>query len=445
MDLSDPDGQASLDYVAILTVVAVVLGSVIATVGAPWLAPRMASGIRHGICVVSGALCTPREAVEAGLAPCPIQRRSISERLRVVAIVRLERGDALVVERRSDGTASVSFVDEAALAVEAGAGVTLPGASGSVSAGAGVRFTAGSTYEFDDHRQAVRFVARFAREEELTGEGRRALRRLCWRCPEWLSGRRRALPEPAARYLEGGSFADFAAQLGAGAPAGGRGRFAVGLDARGGRAVVLGRRTSGPRVTWYLRLQADVVTELGAVMGSLGSDRAAGGVLELTTEGGEPVRARVVASSAMTGHGEVAGLRVDLADLSDRLRDVTAPEADDTGLAVEASVSLDLRDPANRRAVVGLLHPAGSPLGWLERLRAVARRLDLEGAVDLTVSRVARTATDHGLEGGQLVRFGGGYGRVEQAHDLVAAWSLPPGGHLRRREDCEAAAAEAAA
>ncbi|MBA2515518.1 MAG: hypothetical protein H0V26_14520, partial [Solirubrobacterales bacterium] len=109
----DSRGQASIDYVGILAVVALILGAAAAAVGAPWLAPRVASGIRHGICVVSGALCTAREAREAGLAPCPIKRRSDSEHVGVVALIRLQRGDALVVERRSDGRATVSFVDGA--------------------------------------------------------------------------------------------------------------------------------------------------------------------------------------------------------------------------------------------------------------------------------------------------------------------------------------------
>jgi len=445
----DSRGQASIDYVGILAVVALILGAAATAVGAPWLAPRVASGIRHGICVVSGALCTPREAREAGLAPCPIRRRSDSEHVGVVALIRLQRGDALVVERRSDGRATVSFVDGAKAGVEAGVGVTLPGVAGSVNAGVGVRFAAGRTFEFGSWSKAQRFLARFAGEETLTGEARRALRRLCWRCPEWLEGGGRALPEPTARYIEGGSFDSFVAELGAVIPATGRrGPIRVGLDARGSRALVLGRRTAGPRVTWYLRLEADVLATLGVVMGSLEAGRRTEGVLEVIFEGGEPVEARVKGSAAITGKAEFAGQGVDLGEVADRLRAATVPATDDAeakeGLAVEATVSLDLREEANLRAVEGLMHPGGSPLEWLERLRAVARRVDVAGAVDLSVLRFERKAADRTLEGGQLVRVGGGYGRVEETRDLVAAWSLRAGGPWRRREDCEAAAQAAA-
>ncbi|MDP9384667.1 MAG: hypothetical protein M3P50_05450 [Actinomycetota bacterium] len=105
-------------------------------------------------------------------------------------------------------------------------------------------------------------------------------------------------------------------------------------------------------------------------------------------------------------------------------------------------MSLDLRDPANRRAVEGLLHPGLSPLGWIDRARALGRRLDRAGAVDLDVFRTTRTSRlqEHGA--GAALRFGARYGRVRQVRDLIAAWSgTGGGGHsLRRREDCEEAA-----
>ena len=104
-------GQASLDYVAVLALVAVVLAGAAGTVGAPWLARSLAGAIRHGICVVSGSYCSVREAADAGLAACPVHRRSEAERSGVTAIVHLGRDDVLLVERRSDGTASVAFVD----------------------------------------------------------------------------------------------------------------------------------------------------------------------------------------------------------------------------------------------------------------------------------------------------------------------------------------------
>jgi hypothetical protein len=258
------------------------------------------------------------------------------------------------------------------------------------------------------------------------------LRTLCWRCPEWIEGRSRDLPAPAARYLEGGSFVDFGAQLGVRMPVLGS-RSGVGLDAQGGRAAVVGRRTAGRQVTWYVRLEAEVVATLGAVMGSIHGGRRAEGVLEVTTEAGEPVRARVRATAGIAGEAELAGLRTNVAGVADRLRGATARADERGGLELEAAVTLDLRDPANLRAFRALLHPGTSPLGWLERARAMGRRLDVAGVVDLTVVRVGRDSTDHTAQVGELVRFGGGYGRVTETRDLVSAWGLTPERGLRRR------------
>lgn len=441
---SSASGQASLDYVAVLALVGVTLALAAGAAGAsgagvggaPWAAARMAQAIRHGICVVSGSFCTPAEARTAGLAPCPIHRRSNAERLRVTAVVRLERGDALLVERRSDGSASVSFVDGGAAGVEVGIGVKLPHAGGTLDAGGGVRFSAGQVHEFASWPAARRFLRRFAGEETMTGEGRRALRKLCWRCPEWLDGRGRELPEPAARFHEGGTYAALSAALGLGPVAE--------LDARLDAARVIGRRVAGRRTTWYLGLESTVTAELGAVLGSFSAARETAGVLELTTEGGEPVEARVRAAAALAGEGQLAGRGLDIADLTERLRGAAARprrDGDLGGLAVEAQVTLDLRDPANRRAVEGLLRTGLSPLAWADRVRAVGRRLDLAGAVDLDVFRTTRTDRLHEAEIGAAVKLGAGYGRVEQVRDLIAAWSTAAGGGpVRRREDCEEAA-----
>ena len=68
--------------------------------------------VRHGICLVAGGVCTPGEARAAGFAPCLVHARADRERLGGrLLVVRLGRGDSLLVERRSDGSAAVSFAD----------------------------------------------------------------------------------------------------------------------------------------------------------------------------------------------------------------------------------------------------------------------------------------------------------------------------------------------
>jgi hypothetical protein len=107
-------------------------------VGARGCRPAIAAEIRHGVCVVSGSLCTPAESRRAGLAPCPVHARSATERAGArVSIIRLDRDDALVIERRSTATVSISFVDGWRGGGEAGAGLSIPGGRGRLSAGPG--------------------------------------------------------------------------------------------------------------------------------------------------------------------------------------------------------------------------------------------------------------------------------------------------------------------
>lgn len=441
-------GQASVDYVAVLALVAVVLGAVAATVGAPWLAPKVAETIRRGICVVSGALCTPEDAERAGLEPCPIHRRSNAERAgATIAVIRLERGDELVIERLSNDQARVSFIDGGRAGGEVGLGARLPDAAASVTAGLGVTFQKGRRYDFGSWDEARAFVERFARTETLTGEIREALRDLCRRCPAAIRGEKIRPPKPTATFLEGGAYAELRGEFGADVPISST-LVPAKVEGMLSGAAILGRRREGPRTTTYLKLAAGTVGELGGVIAAVSGDGAAEGVLEVSSEGGRVVEARVRASGAYAWEGTLDGTSLDLADVADRLADrADRPRepGDLGGLAIEGSVALDLTDPVNARAVEGLLTPEVSPQGWIERVRALGRRLEVAGQVDLDVYRTAEETAGHELGVSAGLRAQAGYTRTEQIRDLVAAWSLAAGGQLRRRGDCEEAAVQLAA
>ncbi len=438
-------GQAAVDYVAVLAVVVVVFGGAATVVAAPWLPSRVAAEIRHGICLVSGSLCTPEEARRAGLAPCAVRARSNAERIGgTVTIIRLDRDDVLAVERRSDGTVAVSFVDGVRGGGELAVGLRLPVGKANLSAGAGGSFHAGRTYVLDNWPAAQRFLHRFAREETLTGEARRAFRRICWSCPEWLEGRDRNLPPASATYVEGGAWTQVAAALKLDVPVRGA-TLPLGLDAELAGSAVMGRRIAGPRTTWYIRLGQSAVAQAGTLLASLSARRDAEVVLEVTEEGGREVEARLTTAVDAGGEGELAGASLDIADVVRWVQGAPAERkgGDEGGVRLDASVALDLTDEANRRALAGVLRiPSSSPLGWAERVRAFGRRLDVAGEVDLSVSRTMRSGSEKGVGGLGLT---GRYSRVEQTRDLLAAWSLAPGDRLRRREDCEAAAVAAGA
>jgi hypothetical protein len=413
-------GQASAEYVALLAVVGVALAGAAAVGSVPALAAQVAGAVRHGICLVAGGICSPGAARAAGLAPCLVHARAERERLGGrLLVVRLGRGDALLVERRSDGSAAVSFADGGGAGASLGVGLQLLGHGAKARGGAGLQFTAGRTWEFPTFVAAARFVRRWGRTETLTGEVRGIL-----------PGGDRP-PPPDSRYIEGGGFAEFAAALGG--PAG------TGVGMRGEVGAVAGRRVGRDgREIWYDRVDAETAGRLGLVLGAIEEHHAGEAALEVTVVRGRPVELRLRAAARV--HGELAppGPVTSMQDLSARLRRV-ARTPGGHGRRLEAEVSLDLTDPANRRALVGVvdvLRLRVAPADWDDRVRALAARLDADGAVDVRLLRVGLEERDLGADAALGLGVGASYDRTEEVRDLMRAWSLRAGGTLQEREDC---------
>jgi hypothetical protein len=413
-------GQASAEYVALLAVVGVVVAGAAAVGSVPAIAAQVAGAVRHGICLVAGGICSPGAARAAGLAPCLVHARAKRERLGGrLLVVRLGRGDSLLVERRSDGSAAVSFADGEGVGASLGVGLQIAGRGAKVRGGAGLQFTAGRTWEFPTFAAAARFVRRWGRTETLTGEVRGIL-----------PGGDRP-PPPDSRYVEGGGYGEFAAALG--------GPATSGIEGRGEVGGVFGRRKSrGGRVTWYARIDAETAGRLGLVLGAIEEHHAGEAALEVTAVHGRPVELRVRAAARV--HGELAppGPVTSMQDLSTQLRgDTRTPGGH--GRRLEAEVSLDLTEPANLHAVAGVVEVMQlrvAPADWDDRVRALAARLDADGAVDVRLLRVGFEEHDVGADAALGLGVGASYERTEEVRDLMRAWSLRAGGPLQEREDC---------
>ncbi len=427
-------GQASAEYVALLAVVVAVFAGAAAVGSPPALAVRLASAVRHGICLVAGGVCTPREARAAGLAPCLVRARTDRQRLGGrLLLVRLGRTDALLVERRSDGSAAVSFTDGESAGGIAGVGLRLPGGTRfGADYGGGLQFTSGSTWEFPDFTAAARFVRRWAPRESLRGEAGGLLRGACPFCHRHRTPR---MPQADATYIEGGAYGELAAALRGpgikGAIAGGEEEGEVG--------AVFGRRLGRDgRETWYDRIDGESLGRLGALLGAVEARSAGAGSLEVTFDHDRPIELRLRAAVRWQGDLELPQAAATVRDVAARLRGApTQPGG--VGRRLEAEVSLDLTDPRNRRALVGVadvMRLRVAPRDWDDRLRALAARLDADGGVDVRLLRVGVDERDLGAEAALGVGVGGAYRRTREVRDLVRAWSLQPGGGMREREDC---------
>jgi hypothetical protein len=427
-------GQASAEYVALLAVVCAIVAGAAVVGSPPPLAAKVAAAVRHGICLVAGGVCTPGEARAAGLAPCLLQARTDRERLggRVVA-VRLGRGDALLVERRSDGSAAVSFTDGRSAGGTVGVGVQIPGVTrAGVHGGGGLQFNAGRTWEFPTHAAAAAFVRRWGPRESLGGEAKRLLRKACVLCHRRPSPR---MPAADATFSEGGAYGELAGALRGVAR---RGR--VGLEEEAEIGAVVGRRvTRDGRVTWYDRFDLEAAGRLSAVLGALQARSAGAVTLEVTSVHDRPVELRLRTAARWHGDVHLPGPASSVRDVASALRGDPGAKPGGAGRRVEAEVSLDLTDPANRRAVSGVIDVLGlraRPSDWPDRLRTLAERLDHDGSVDVRILRVGLDEDDLGAEAALGAAVGGSYRRTQEVRDLMQAWSWRAGRGLQEREDC---------
>jgi hypothetical protein len=427
-------GQASAEYVALLAVVCAIVAGAAAVGSPPPLALKLAAAVRHGICLVAGGICTTREAHAAGLAPCLVQARTDRARLGGrLLVVRLGRGDALLVERRSDGSAAVSFTDGGSAGGSVGVGLQIPGLTRvGIRAGLGAQFTAGRTWEFKRFAAAAAFVRRWAPRESLGGEAKRMLGKACPICHKRRSP---SLPPADATFREGGAYGEFAAALRGGARRGG-----LGVEEEGEAGAILGRRVARDgRVTWYDRVDFETAGKLGAVLGAVQARSTGAVTLEVTALHGRPVELRLRTAARWHGDVDLPGPAGSVRDVASALRGAPTAKPGGRGRRVEAEVALDLTDPANRRALSGVLAVARlrvRPGDWDDRLRALAARLDADGAVDVRVLRVSLDERDLSAEAALGPIVGGSYRRTQEVRDLLQAWTMRAGHGLQEREDC---------
>ena len=78
-------GQATIEYVAAIALVAAILVVAGPAVGAPDIGKRVVGKMRLALCVVGGDVCSDKMAKEAGLAPCPMKSDQTGREVSVTA------------------------------------------------------------------------------------------------------------------------------------------------------------------------------------------------------------------------------------------------------------------------------------------------------------------------------------------------------------------------
>jgi hypothetical protein len=157
-------GQATLEYLAAIALLAALFLFAAPAVGAPNLARSVADAIEHGLCIVGGDVCTSQDAKRAGLAPCPLKSDTTGWEVTGSALV-FDLGGrfTLTVTPQSDGTVTVVRTANGGKGLSDGGGLHLH--AGPVAIDVGVegavtqRFQAAIGWEFPDRATADRFLA----------------------------------------------------------------------------------------------------------------------------------------------------------------------------------------------------------------------------------------------------------------------------------------------
>jgi hypothetical protein len=401
-------GQASLEYIGLLALVAAALAVAAPAAGLAGVPAQLTRIVRTGICIVGGDVCRAADAAAAGLHPCTLSDERRGGGLAVTVLsVRIGGDHQWLVARRSDGSVAVTKVARDDAGASGGLGYELGPLKAGVEAQAGLRVASGIGWEFPDAATARRFLA--AAHYGLSP----AIRRwpAAWRSGEaalavsgWAGLGVVATGENGA--ARGGASSDGGAMRGDSsgasveAPAGGievAAESALGARvARGSTTLYLRAETEGPRTT---------------------------GVFDGLLEAGP--RGPVVAEYTRDRNGP--------RELAFR---VSAPGARE-GQVVETVARLDLRVPANRAVAANLLrHRAPWPPSVAGALREAIRQAVRTGTVERSVYAVEDDSQSLELAArvGAEVGVEAGYSKVDRRLVEASAWTA--GSQERAREDC---------
>lgn len=395
-------GQATIDYVAIIAVLAIVLGLAleVASAGGAGVVNAISGQIRHALCLVGGGPCTDSRSS----APCAVARtRDMRHVALNLFVVRLDHDRYVLREQMSDRTVRLTVARGGALGTEIGVGATARWSAGGrrvgltneMRAAAQGSLGTGKVYLARDSRQASKFM--------------RAIR----------DGRAPAPPREV--FYDGGVRGLVQAEIGSGWLEGLAGTtIGVRRDRlTGDETVMLHAGASG----W-----GAVTTVLGGPAGA--ADRAT--TLGLTLDR----RRRPRELSLLAGGTIAAGIALPVA-LKRVLRGARGAAAigGAGGRRWELSARLDLRDRAVQATWARFRR---APTSVAAR-RALGETIRDHGHLDVVAYRTGSTArgAEVGVAGG--VRVGGEYDHIVDEARLLSASTRPPGGLWERRLDCMAA------
>src|SRR3954451_24390289 len=150
----DERGQASVEWIGVVTLVAVLLATGIAlALPGDGIAGAFIRQFHRALCIVSGGVC------DLDRRPCPVSSSATKDDAHVnIAIFRVGRDELILYEKQSEGSVLVNYLHDTNVGVDVGVGVdgsiSVKGMSLSASASARAAVIAGlgggETWRFED-------------------------------------------------------------------------------------------------------------------------------------------------------------------------------------------------------------------------------------------------------------------------------------------------------
>lgn len=398
-------GQATIDYVALVAVVAVLLGVALgtATAGAAGVVNAVAGQIRHALCVVGGGPCPDLRS-----KPCAVASRREARHMAVsLVLVRIDRDRYVLREEMSDGTIRLTVTDSGGLGGELGAGgratVTINGREhglrDELRGGASLIGGRGTVYVARDEREAAAIMRAIRAGEEPPAAARE-------------------------RFLEGGVRALGTAGLG--------GVFA-GASLRGLASRVAGVRRDERTgdVTVSLHASGSLWGALTVAFdGPVGSGEHAL-ALGLTLDRRHRATELSLSASFALAAGEPLAPSI-ARTLGGEAAWVTGMSSRVGGRRVELSGRLDVRDPLVAAAWRRFRDDPTSG----DAIRALGAAIRDRALLDVRVYRTDTTSDGAAAGLGAGVQVGGEYEHSVETSRLLGARSRGAGGLWETRLDC---------
>ena len=406
-------GQGTVEYLAVVLLVGVVLGGGATAAAATGAGADIATAVPHqvmrALCIVTGGDC------DRDRAPCDVaSSTAASEWSATVAVLRVGHGRVLVVDRRSDGTVAVTLstapsagiqtIEGANARIERGRrGLSLGGA---VTASAVAAIGHGRTWVLDDDA-ADAFVAALQRGDKVRA--------------------------PDQEVREGNIELEVSGSRGAGETVAGNAAITGTLHGSGG---VRTDHVTG-RTTYFLEGGGDAVIDGSASLRGLrtaatGSGGGTAGLALTVDRTGRWVDLAVIATGELAASARLPTSAGPIADALD------VPTTGGRRWVAEAH--LDLTDPGSLAAARGvvdrLLAVPPAPLAAGAAVADLARRIDDRAVVDVRAYALDRTRDGFSVHVGEALGVGGSHETSTEHTRLIAARTRGLDGQWRDREDC---------